>query len=77
MDFIENLSCEYEECHFNHDRYCFNESVTLDIGASCENVLACDDFDCNDCEFFEFCTKEKKYTSTAFSADESLFPKDE
>jgi len=74
LEFIENLVCGYEECHYNHDKYCYCESVTLDISASCENMETCEDYDCNECEFFDFCTKEKKYTSTAFSGDESIFP---
>jgi hypothetical protein len=74
MNFIENLSCECEECHFNHDQYCYIESVTLDIGASCEDMQTCENYDCNECEFFDLCSKEKKYNSSAFSSDENIFP---
>lgn len=77
MEFIENLLCGCEECHFNHDKYCYRKTVTMDIGGTCEDMETCDDYECSECEFFDFCTKEKKYNSSAFAADESLFPPEE
>jgi len=74
MEFIENLACGCAECHFNHDSYCYRVSVNLDLAASCEDMETCENYDCNECEYFDICTKEKKYNSSAFSGDRSIFP---
>ncbi len=77
MDFIENLVCANEECHFNHDGYCYRETVTLDITGNCEDAETCEDYDCTECEFFDFCSKSKKYSSSAFSGDDNIFLSEE
>ena len=69
MPFIENLTCGVEECHFNHGNYCYREAVTLDIAGTCEDQETCDDYDCQDCEYFDFCSKDKKFSSGAFGED--------
>ncbi|OPX31555.1 hypothetical protein B1H10_08665 [candidate division KSB1 bacterium 4484_188] len=42
MEFLENLVCGCEECHYNHENYCYHGTVTLDIGASCEDMETCE-----------------------------------
>jgi len=69
MPYIENLSCGVQECHFNHDNFCHREVITLDIGGTCEDQETCENYECQDCEFFDFCTKDKKFSSSAFSED--------
>lgn len=69
MPFIENVTCGAEECHFNHANYCYRESITLDIAGTCEDFETCNDYDCNDCEYFDFCSKDKKYSSQAFGEE--------
>ncbi|APF19501.1 hypothetical protein Cabys_2753 [Caldithrix abyssi DSM 13497] len=39
--------------------------------------MTCEDFDCQDCEFFDFCEKDKKYNSTAFTSNEDYYNEDE
>ena len=75
MKFIENLTCGDIECHFNHDNYCYREEVILDVGATCESFENCEMHNCNECEFFDICSKEKKYNSATFLDDE-LFPEE-
>jgi len=77
MAYFENLTCGCTECHFNHDHLCYRESIVLDLNGTCEDMENCDDFECNDCEFFDFCQKEKKFNSTAFTADSDLYHEDE
>jgi hypothetical protein len=40
-------------------------------------MVNCDDFECQDCEFFDFCKKEKKYNSSAFTSNEDYYNEDE
>jgi hypothetical protein len=49
----------------------------MDKNGTCEDMVNCDDFDCQDCEYFDYCTKEKKYNSTAFTSNENYFSEDE
>ncbi len=77
MSYHENLTCGCDDCHFNHDNLCYRETITLDINGTCENMVTCEEYDCNDCEFFDFCTKDKKYNSTAFTNNEDYYHEDE
>jgi hypothetical protein len=72
MPYLENLTCGAEECHFNHANYCYKETVSLDIAATCEDFENCDDYECQDCEFYDFCTKDKKFSSNTFG-EESFY----
>jgi hypothetical protein len=77
MSYFENLTCGCQDCHYNHDALCYRESITLDLNGTCEDMVTCDDFECQDCEFFDFCKKEKKYNSTAFTSNEDYYNEDE
>lgn len=77
MKFLDGVSCANTECHFNHDNYCYRTEIVLDIGGICESQETCDMYDCNECEFFDFCNKEKKYNSSAFTDDDEMFPSEE
>jgi hypothetical protein len=57
MAYFENLTCGCSDCHYNHDHLCYRESIVLDLNGTCENMENCDDYECNDCEFFDFCEK--------------------
>ena len=57
MAYFENLTCGCTDCHYNHDNLCYRESIVLDLNGTCENMENCDDYECNDCEFFDFCQK--------------------
>ena len=77
MDYLDNLKCGCHECHFNQDNFCYRESVTLDMTSTCEDMETCEDYECLECDFFDFCSKEKKYNSAAFSTDRNFFAIDE
>lgn len=77
MSYFENLTCACEDCHYNHDVLCYRESITLDLNGTCENMVDCTDFQCQDCEFFDFCKKEKKFNSIAFTTNEDYYNDDE
>ncbi len=77
MGYFENFICGCTDCHFNHDALCYRESITLDLNGTCEDMQNCDAYECHDCEFFDFCKKEKKFNSTAFTADADFYHEDE
>lgn len=77
MGYFENLACGCSECHYNHDNLCYRESIVLDLNGTCEDMENCDDYECIDCEFFDFCKKEKKFNSIAFTADSDYYHEDE
>jgi hypothetical protein len=39
---------------------CLLESVTLDFTGNCENIMHCDEYECETCQHFQICTKDKK-----------------
>ena len=69
MPYNENVTCGAEECHFNHNNFCYRESLTLDLSGTCEDFENCDDYICSDCEYFDFCNKDKKFSSGAFGEE--------
>jgi len=54
--------CYYADCYDNHNllHECLRRSVTIDFTGNCENINHCDEFECNDCERFSLCKKQKK-----------------
>ena len=55
-------SCHYQDCYHNHNskHRCLLDGVTLDFSGTCENIMHCDEYECDVCERFNICTKVKK-----------------
>lgn len=51
------LEC-YEDDNLNHR--CLLNEVTLDFTGTCENINICDEYDCDSCERYNLCLKNKK-----------------
>lgn len=55
-------NCHYNNCYYNHNikHLCLLNKLTLDFSGTCENIMHCDEYECDVCERFNICTKEKK-----------------
>ena len=51
------LDC-YEDDNLNHR--CLLNEITLDFTGTCENINICDEYDCDSCERYNLCLKNKK-----------------
>lgn len=77
MAYFENLTCGCTECHYNHDHLCYRVNLMLDLNGNCEDMDTCENYECSECEYYDFCAKDRKYNSSAFTADQDLYNEDE
>ncbi len=54
--------CYYRDCYYNHNikHQCLLPKITLDFTGTCERIMHCDEYECDTCERFVICSKEKK-----------------
>lgn len=61
----ELRQCGYINCYFNNnlEEFCTQDTITVNATGVCETLQHCDDYVCNECDMYEFCTKDKKANS--------------
>lgn len=66
------FGCNLIDCYYNDNvqNRCLINEVTLDFSGTCENISICDEYECNSCEKYSLCLKEKKVET---EIDESQF----
>lgn len=56
------FGCHYKDCYNNDNvtNRCLLNEITLDATGTCENISLCDENECESCENYSVCLKEKK-----------------
>ena len=56
------FGCHLQDCYNNDNiaNRCLLNEVTLDSTGTCENISICDEYECDTCEHYNLCLKEKK-----------------
>lgn len=56
------FGCHMMDCYNNDNvsNRCLLNEITIDGTGTCENIEICDEYECDNCEHYNLCLKEKK-----------------